>query len=60
MSSGGPAYAALQADGTAREISGDIFNEFCVTDRVVTPGKLLAPVVPANLLAVGLNYRKHA
>jgi 2-keto-4-pentenoate hydratase/2-oxohepta-3-ene-1,7-dioic acid hydratase in catechol pathway len=56
----GPAYAALQPDGTAREIAGDILGEFHATDRIVRPGKLLAPVVPANLLAIGLNYRKHA
>ncbi|HUL52697.1 MAG TPA: fumarylacetoacetate hydrolase family protein [Opitutaceae bacterium] len=56
----GPAYAALQSDGTAREIAGDILGDFRVTDRVGRPGKLLAPVVPANLLAIGLNYRKHA
>jgi 2-keto-4-pentenoate hydratase/2-oxohepta-3-ene-1,7-dioic acid hydratase in catechol pathway len=60
LSPAGPAYAALQSDGTAREIVGDIFGDFRVTDRVVTPGKLLAPVEPASLLAIGLNYRKHA
>ena len=58
----GPAYAALRSlsCGTAREIPGDLFGSFRQTDRVVTPGKLLAPVAPANLLAIGLNYRKHA
>ena len=56
----GPAYASLQPDGTAREIAGDIFGDFRATDRVVTPGKLLAPVVSANILAIGLNYKKHA
>jgi 2-keto-4-pentenoate hydratase/2-oxohepta-3-ene-1,7-dioic acid hydratase in catechol pathway len=56
----GPAYAALQPDGTALEIAGDIFSDFHVTDRVVRPGKLLAPVAPANILCIGLNYRKHA
>ena len=60
LTSAGPAYAALQPDGTAREIAGDIFGDFRVTDRAVQPGKLLAPVVPSNLLAIGLNYRKHA
>ena len=60
LSPAGPAFAALQPDGTAREIAGDLFGEFRVTDRVVHPGKRLAPVVPANLLAIGLNYRKHA
>lgn len=56
----GPSYAAFQPDGDVREILGDIFGDFRVTDRVVNPGKLLAPVAPANLLAIGLNYKKHA
>jgi len=60
LSTTGPAYAALQSDGSAQEIAGDIFGSFCVTDRVVTPGKLLAPVVPTNLPCIGLNYKKHA
>ena len=60
LAAAGPAYAALQPDGTAREIADDILGDFRVTDRVVTPGKLLAPVVPANLLCIGLNYKKHA
>ncbi|MBI5767528.1 MAG: fumarylacetoacetate hydrolase family protein [Verrucomicrobia bacterium] len=56
----GPAYAALQSDGSAREIAGDIYGDFRVTDRVVTPGKTLVPVVPSNILCIGLNYKKHA
>jgi len=56
----GPAYAALQSDGTAREVVGDILGDYRLTGRVVTPGKLLAPLVPANILAIGLNYKKHA
>jgi 2-keto-4-pentenoate hydratase/2-oxohepta-3-ene-1,7-dioic acid hydratase in catechol pathway len=60
LTSNGPAYAALQPDGSAREISGDIYGHFQVTDREVTPGKLLAPIVPTNILCIGLNYRKHA
>jgi 2-keto-4-pentenoate hydratase/2-oxohepta-3-ene-1,7-dioic acid hydratase in catechol pathway len=56
----GPAYAALQTDGSAREIAGDLFGDFKITDRVVVPGKILAPVVPPNLLCIGLNYKKHA
>ncbi|HVU32267.1 MAG TPA: fumarylacetoacetate hydrolase family protein [Opitutaceae bacterium] len=60
LSSSGPAYAALQANGTALAVDGDIFGQFRVTDRVVQPGKLLAPVVPTNILCIGLNYKKHA
>jgi 2-keto-4-pentenoate hydratase/2-oxohepta-3-ene-1,7-dioic acid hydratase in catechol pathway len=56
----GPVYAALQDDGSAREIAGDIFGDFQATERVVVAGKRLAPVRPPNILAIGLNYRKHA
>jgi 2-keto-4-pentenoate hydratase/2-oxohepta-3-ene-1,7-dioic acid hydratase in catechol pathway len=55
-----PAYAALMPDGSAREIEGDLFNGFRVTDRPVKLGKLLAPIDPPNILAIGLNYRRHA
>jgi 2-keto-4-pentenoate hydratase/2-oxohepta-3-ene-1,7-dioic acid hydratase in catechol pathway len=53
-------YAALQAEGAAVEIAGDIFSEFTVTEKPATVSKLLAPVAPANLLCIGLNYRRHA
>jgi 2-keto-4-pentenoate hydratase/2-oxohepta-3-ene-1,7-dioic acid hydratase in catechol pathway len=56
----GPAWAALQPDGSARAIAGDIFGDFRVTDQVVSPGKLLAPLQPTNILCIGLNYKKHA
>jgi 2-keto-4-pentenoate hydratase/2-oxohepta-3-ene-1,7-dioic acid hydratase in catechol pathway len=56
----GPAHAALQTDGSARAIEGDILGDFRVTDRVVQPGKLLAPLVPTNILCIGLNYTLHA
>jgi 2-keto-4-pentenoate hydratase/2-oxohepta-3-ene-1,7-dioic acid hydratase in catechol pathway len=60
LSPSGPVYAALQADGSAREIAGDIFGQFRVSERVVPLGKTLAPLVPANILCIGLNYKKHA
>jgi len=56
----GTAYAALQPDGSAREIAGDLFGSFQATDRVVKPGKILAPLAPSNILGIGLNYRRHA
>jgi 2-keto-4-pentenoate hydratase/2-oxohepta-3-ene-1,7-dioic acid hydratase in catechol pathway len=55
-----PRYGALQPDGSAREIAGDIFGEFSVTDRAATVGKLLAPVAPTAFFCIGLNYRHHA
>ena len=53
-------YAALQPDGSARAITGDIFGKFEVTAQTVKPLKLLSPVAPVNLLCIGLNYRRHA
>lgn len=53
-------YAAQQPDGSAREIAGDVFGEFSVTDRQADVAKLLAPIVPSNILCIGLNYRRHA
>jgi 2-keto-4-pentenoate hydratase/2-oxohepta-3-ene-1,7-dioic acid hydratase in catechol pathway len=53
-------YASLQADGTAREISGDIFGKYSVTGKTADVAKRLAPVVPVNLICIGLNYRRHA
>jgi 2-keto-4-pentenoate hydratase/2-oxohepta-3-ene-1,7-dioic acid hydratase in catechol pathway len=53
-------YGSLQSDGTALEISGDIFGDFSVTNRPADVVKLLAPIVPSALLCIGLNYRHHA
>lgn len=56
----GPAYAAVQPDGRALAVDGDLFGTFRVTDEVVTPARVLAPVAPTNLIGIGLNYRRHA
>ena len=53
-------YAALQADETALEISGDIYGKYSVTNKTAQVTKLLAPVVPVSILCIGLNYRHHA
>lgn len=44
----------------ARVIEGDIFERFTATTKIISVKKLLPPVCPPNILAVGLNYRKHA
>ena len=44
----------------ARVIEGDIFNKFEVTNIVEKIGELLAPVKPPNIIALGVNYGKHA
>jgi 2-keto-4-pentenoate hydratase/2-oxohepta-3-ene-1,7-dioic acid hydratase in catechol pathway len=58
--SGSMHHASLQPDGRALRIEGDIFGEFEVTDNAVTPFKTLAPLVPAAIICIGLNYRQHA
>lgn len=60
LTSAGPAYAALQPDGTAREVTGDPFaNTHRVTDRVVTLGNdSPRSSSPALLLRPALNGRR--
>jgi len=53
-------HAALQADGTALRIDGDLFGNYSVTGEAVKLGKLLAPIQPTAIFCIGLNYRKHA
>lgn len=45
---------------TAYEIDGELFGPHRVTDRKLKIDKLLAPVVPTDILCIGLNYREHA
>jgi 2-keto-4-pentenoate hydratase/2-oxohepta-3-ene-1,7-dioic acid hydratase in catechol pathway len=42
------------------DIEGDLYGAFTVTGRKADVRKLLAPVVPAAFLCIGLNYRRHA
>jgi 2-keto-4-pentenoate hydratase/2-oxohepta-3-ene-1,7-dioic acid hydratase in catechol pathway len=50
---------ALQADGTALEIVGSVYGAREL-GAGFTISKLLAPVQPAMILCIGLNYKKHA
>jgi 2-keto-4-pentenoate hydratase/2-oxohepta-3-ene-1,7-dioic acid hydratase in catechol pathway len=45
---------------TATLLKGDMFGILEKTDRIEHIARLLAPVEPPNILAVGLNYGKHA
>jgi 2-keto-4-pentenoate hydratase/2-oxohepta-3-ene-1,7-dioic acid hydratase in catechol pathway len=49
-------------DGNLHYIEGDIMGRWHTTDEMVglEQVKLLAPVDPPNVIAIGLNYRKHA
>jgi len=51
---------ALQEDGTALRIVGDIFGAFEVTAEPAAARRLLAPVAPTNILCIGRNYQRPA
>jgi 2-keto-4-pentenoate hydratase/2-oxohepta-3-ene-1,7-dioic acid hydratase in catechol pathway len=53
-------YGAEQLDGSVYRIAGDIFGDYQVTKEKGLVAKLLAPVVPTQILGIGLNYRHHA
>jgi len=53
-------YAAQQGDGSALELTGDIYNSLQVTQHIADVTKVLAPVVPSSIICIGLNYRRHA
>jgi len=55
------AYAVIEANGF-RLIDGDLYGDWNQTDRTVPPdtATLLAPVDPPQIVAIGLNYQKHA
>ena len=59
-SEGQARYGAQQADGSVTRIDGDIFGAYKDSGAKVTATKILAPIVPSNLLCIGLNYRRHA
>jgi 2-keto-4-pentenoate hydratase/2-oxohepta-3-ene-1,7-dioic acid hydratase in catechol pathway len=61
LNSAGQIHAgSSQPDGTIRRITGDIYGCYVVTADVAPPVRLLAPVVPSQILCIGLNYRQHA
>jgi 2-keto-4-pentenoate hydratase/2-oxohepta-3-ene-1,7-dioic acid hydratase in catechol pathway len=43
-----------------RELQGSWITGFASTGREITAARLLAPLEPAAILAIGLNYRDHA
>lgn len=59
--SGGQTYHGKRIDdSSAFQIEGNLFDGYRVTDRKLKIDKLLAPLVPQDILCIGLNYREHA
>lgn len=52
---------AIVEDGQYRLIDGDIFGQWKSGDKTIKAekAKLLAPVVPPQIICIGANYRKH-
>ena len=59
--SGGEVHLGRQVDDTtALAIEGELIGPHRVSERTLPIEKLLAPLVPADILCIGLNYRAHA
>lgn len=54
-------YGVLE-DDRVRPLIGSVFGEYGLADATLATGevRLLAPVAPPNVIAIGLNYRSHA
>jgi 2-keto-4-pentenoate hydratase/2-oxohepta-3-ene-1,7-dioic acid hydratase in catechol pathway len=53
-------YGSQDPDGRTVELAGDIFDSPTPTGKAAEIKKQLAPIAPANLIGIGLNYRRHA
>ncbi|MDB6154904.1 MAG: 5-carboxymethyl-2-hydroxymuconateDelta-isomerase [Chthoniobacteraceae bacterium] len=53
-------YAAQQSDGTHLKLRGELFSGLEPTEEAADVAKILAPLDPAVILCIGLNYRQHA
>jgi 2-keto-4-pentenoate hydratase/2-oxohepta-3-ene-1,7-dioic acid hydratase in catechol pathway len=61
--SGGRAHLGQLTDDSyawARRIEGDLLSAYRVTGETLKVEKLLAPIIPPDILCIGLNYREHA
>lgn len=59
---GNPSKYGLVENDVIREIDGDIFSGFRITEKKhsIKNIKILAPCLPSKVVAVGLNYIDHA
>ena len=59
--SGGKIYQGQELDGRfANRIEGNLLDSFTVTAEKMPIDRLLAPIVPTDILCIGLNYKEHA
>src|SRR5205085_6578078 len=60
LSAGAEHYGRQLDDQNAVEIQGGLLGPRRETGRRLRIEKLLAPLVPTDILCIGLNYREHA
>ncbi len=60
ISSGKIYFGEIIDSKHAKVIDGDLFSQFQVTQQVLSIDKLLAPIIPTDILCIGVNYRLHA
>jgi 2-keto-4-pentenoate hydratase/2-oxohepta-3-ene-1,7-dioic acid hydratase in catechol pathway len=59
-SDGKVSRGCLQDDGRVLLLHETAANEFTVTSQTAEVRKLLTPIVPSQIIGIGLNYRRHA
>jgi 2-keto-4-pentenoate hydratase/2-oxohepta-3-ene-1,7-dioic acid hydratase in catechol pathway len=52
--------AAQTSPGQYHVIRGDLFGQSEITSEPAVISQLLAPVIPTQIMGIGLNYRRHA
>ena len=60
LSSGREHLGRLHDDGQTTLLEGELFGGFRDTGMPAAVDKLLAPLVPRDILCIGLNYKQHA
>ena len=56
----GVARHVVETEGTYRLVEGDVFAGDYTLGVQVKPTRILPPVVPSKIVAIGLNYKDHA
>jgi 2-keto-4-pentenoate hydratase/2-oxohepta-3-ene-1,7-dioic acid hydratase in catechol pathway len=56
---GRSSYGVQREEGIFR-IEGDVFGSYVVTEEAADVTNLLVPILPSQIIGIGLNYRHHA
>ncbi len=60
MADGTIVLAHQRPEGTFLRVESENGDGFVLTDHLVQPSRILAPLEPVAIFAIGLNYRTHA